>query len=175
TLDRRGSGTWSRVLPNTSTSTIGDADIGAAGVHRMMSLPDRVDPGLPYPLGATYDGLGVNFAVFSGNATQIELCIFDEKGRREVRRFPLPECTDEVWHGYLPDAGPGLVYGYRAHGPYDPKRGHRFNAQKLLIDPYARKLLGSVKWSDALFGYRVQHPKADLSFDRRDSAPLVPK
>jgi glycogen operon protein len=139
------------------------------------SLPDRLDPGLPYPLGAHSDGLGVNFAVFSGSATKIELCLFDPRGRREIRRYALPECTDEIWHGYLPEAGPGLLYGYRAYGPYDPKRGHRFNPQKLLIDPYARKLDGDVRWSDALFGYRVQHPKADLSIDRRDSAPLVPK
>ncbi|NYT82280.1 glycogen debranching protein GlgX [Alcaligenaceae bacterium] len=141
----------------------------------MMTLPDRLDAGLPYPLGPTNDGLGVNFAVFSANATKIELCIFDERGRRELKRLPMPECTDEIWHGYLPDAGPGLVYGYRAYGPYDPKRGHRFNPQKLLIDPYARKLQGELRWSDALFGYRVQHPRADLSLDRRDSAPLVPK
>lgn len=139
------------------------------------SLPDRLSPGLPYPLGATSDGLGVNFAVFSANAVKIELCIFDPRGRKELRRYALPECTDEIWHGYLPDAEPGLLYGYRAHGPYDPKRGHRFNPQKLLIDPYARKLTGTVRWSDALFGYRVQHPKADLSLDRRDSANLVPK
>ncbi|MGP1615089.1 MAG: glycogen debranching protein GlgX, partial [Pollutimonas bauzanensis] len=126
-----------------------------------LSLPDRLDAGLPYPLGAHSDGLGVNFAVFSANASKIELCIFDQGGRRELRRFALPECTDEVWHGYLPNVGPGLLYGYRAYGPYDPRNGHRFNPQKLLIDPYARKLFGPVRWSDALFGYRVQHPKAD--------------
>lgn len=140
-----------------------------------FSFPDKLDPGLPYPLGAHSDGLGINFAVFSANASKIELCIFDQGGRRELRRLALTECTDEVWHGYLPDAGPGLVYGYRAYGPYDPKNGHRFNPQKLLIDPYARKLLGAVRWSDALFGYRVGHPKADLSQDRRDSAALVAK
>lgn len=140
-----------------------------------LSLPDRLDTGLPYPLGAHSDGLGVNFAVFSANATKIELCIFDSTGRRELKRLTLPECTDEVWHGYLPNAGPGMQYGYRAYGPYDPRNGHRFNPQKLLIDPYARKLAGSVRWSDALFGYRVQHPKADLSLDRRDSAALMPK
>ena len=139
------------------------------------NLPDRLAPGLPYPLGATSDGLGVNFAVFSANASKIELCVFDARGRIEVRRLAMPECTDEVWHGYLPDAGPGLLYGYRAYGPYDPKNGHRFNPQKLLIDPYARELQGAVRWSDALFGYRVQHPKSDLSLDRRDSAAFAPK
>lgn len=140
-----------------------------------LSLPDKLDSGLPYPLGAHSDGLGVNFSVFSANATKIELCIFDASGRRELRRLVLPECTDEVWHGYLHNAGPGTLYGYRAYGPYDPKNGHRFNPQKLLIDPYTRKLAGSVRWSDALFGYRVLHPKADLSMDRRDSAALTPK
>lgn len=140
-----------------------------------LSLPDRLDAGLPYPLGAHSDGLGVNFAVFSAHATKMELCIFDPRGRRELRRYTLNECTDEIWHGYLPNAEPGLLYGYRAHGPYDPKNGHRFNPQKLLIDPYARKLAGAVRWSDALFGYRVQHPRADLSLDRRDSAALMPK
>jgi glycogen operon protein len=130
---------------------------------------------MPYPLGATSDGLGVNFAVFSANATRIDLCIFDSRGRKEVRRMPLPECTDEVWHGYLPDAAPGLVYGFRAYGPYDPKHGHRFNPHKLLLDPYARELLGPLRWSDALFGYRVGHARADLVPDRRDSAPAMPK
>jgi len=137
--------------------------------------PARLSPGLPYPLGATSDGLGVNFAVFSANASQIELCLFDAKGRKELARMPLPECTDEVWHGYLPDAAPGLLYGYRAHGPYDPRRGHRFNPHKLLLDPYARQLSGALRWSDVLFGYRFQHARADLSMDRRDSAPAMPK
>ncbi|MDS1141562.1 glycogen debranching protein GlgX [Pusillimonas sp. SM2304] len=139
------------------------------------TLPDRLAAGLPYPMGASSDGLGVNFAVFSASASSIELCIFDARGRKELKRYPLPECTDEIWHGYLPDAGPGLVYGFRAHGPYDPKQGHRFNPHKLLIDPYARKLEGPLRWTDALFGYRVQHAKADLSQDKRDSAPYVPK
>jgi len=138
-------------------------------------LADRLLPGLPYPLGATSDGLGVNFAVFSANATRIDLCIFDARGRKEMRRMPLPECTDEVWHGYLPEAGPGLVYGLRAHGPYEPLQGHRFNPHKLLLDPYARELTGSPRWSDALFGYRPGHGREDLSMDRRDSAPAMAK
>ncbi|WP_395942885.1 glycogen debranching protein GlgX [Brevundimonas sp.] len=141
----------------------------------MNRLPDRLLPGSPYPLGATFDGLGVNFAVFSAHAEQIDLCVFDPSGKREVARLPLPEWTDEVWHGYLPDARPGLLYGLRAHGPYAPEEGHRFNPNKLLIDPYARKLHGTVRWTDALHGYRVGSSKADLSFDRRDSAPAVPK
>ncbi len=141
----------------------------------MSRLPDRLLPGSPYPLGATFDGLGVNFAVFSAHAEQIDLCLFDPSGKREIARLPLPEWTDEVWHGYLPDARPGMLYGLRAHGPYQPEQGHRFNPNKLLIDPYARKLHGTVRWTDALHGYRVGSNKADLSFDRRDSAPAVPK
>ncbi len=135
----------------------------------------RLTTGSPYPLGATRDGHGVNFAVFSAHAERIELCLFDPSGRREIARLPLPECTDEVWHGYLPDAGIGQLYGYRAHGPYDPKNGHRFNPNKLLLDPYARQLAGELRWSDALFGYRRSSPRGDLSFDRRDSAPGMPK
>jgi isoamylase len=138
-------------------------------------LPDHLAAGAPYPLGATFDGLGVNFAVFSANADRIELCIFDPKGRREIRRYELTEWTDEVWHGYLPDARPGLLYGYRAHGRYAPEEGHRFNPNKLLLDPYARKLHGEVRWTDALHGYRVRSGKADLSYDTRDSAPAMPK
>src|SRR3954469_14594572 len=141
----------------------------------MARFADRLEPGKPDPLGATWDGLGVNFAVFSANASAIDLCLFDPSGRRERARLPMPECTDEVWHGYLPEAKPGLVYGYRAHGPYEPRKGHRFNPQKLLLDPYAKKLAGSLKWSDALFGYRVGSPRGDLSQDRRDSAPAMPK
>lgn len=132
-------------------------------------------PGKPYPLGAQWDGLGINFAVFSANATRIELCLFDPTGRKELARLPLPECTDEVWHGYLPGVESGLVYGYRAFGPWAPHRGHRFNPHKLLLDPYARRLVGALRWSDALFGYRLNSNRADLSFDRRDSAPACPK
>ncbi|GGF47143.1 glycogen operon protein GlgX homolog [Azorhizobium oxalatiphilum] len=138
-------------------------------------IPERLEKGQPYPLGATPDGLGTNFAVFSANAQKIELCLFEPTGRREVARLALPECTDEVWHGYLPGAFEGLIYGYRAHGPFDPARGHRFNPAKLLLDPYARQLFGPLRWSDALFGYRVGGPRADLSLDRRDSAAAMPK
>ncbi len=138
-------------------------------------MPDRLEPGSPYPLGATFDGLGVNFAVFSANAEKIELCLFDQLGRHELARLTLPEVTDEVFHGYLPDAKPGLLYGFRAYGPYEPLRGHRFNPNKLLIDPYARSVAGALRWSDALFGYRVRSTRGDLSFDRRDSSSLMPK
>jgi len=138
-------------------------------------LPDRLLPGRPDPLGATWDGLGVNFAVFSAHATQVDLCIFDAGGRREVARMPLPECVDEVFHGYLPEARPGLIYGYRAHGPYQPEHGHRFNPHKLLLDPYGKQLHGTLRWSDALFGHRLGAARADLTFDRRDSAAAMPK
>ncbi|HEY4249753.1 MAG TPA: glycogen debranching protein GlgX, partial [Roseomonas sp.] len=138
-------------------------------------MVDRLAAGRPYPLGASWDGLGVNFAVFSAHADRIELCLFDPSGRRELTRLALPECTDEVWHGYLPDAKPGQLYGYRAHGPYDPRVGHRFNPNKLLLDPYARELRGELVWSDALFGHRVGSARADLTFDRRDSARGMPK
>jgi isoamylase len=135
----------------------------------------RLREGQPFPLGATWDGLGVNFALFSAHATKVELCLFDEAGRREFERIELPEYTDEVWHGYLPEARPGTVYGYRVHGLYEPQQGHRFNASKLLLDPYAKRLVGRLKWDPALFGYRIGSPKLDLSFDRRDSAPFMPK
>ena len=143
--------------------------------RRALARLSPVEGGLPYPLGATWDGLGVNFALFSAQATKVELCLFDNDGKRELERIELPEYTDEVWHGYLPDARPGTVYGYRVHGPYEPSAGHRFNPHKLLLDPYARQLVGSLKWSDALFGYKVGSPRGDLAMDRRDSAPGMPK
>jgi isoamylase len=134
-----------------------------------------VERGLPAPLGATWDGQGVNFALFSANAEKVELCIFDARGRRELHRVALPEYTDQVWHCYLPEARPGLRYGYRVWGPYDPSRGHRFNPHKLLLDPYAKQWAGPLRWSDANFGYRVGAPRLDLSFDRRDNASGMPK
>ena len=132
-------------------------------------------PGSPHPLGATWDGSGVNFALFSEHAEKVELCLFDRKGRREIARIELPERTDLVWHAYLPQVRPGQLYGYRVHGPYDPEAGHRFNPHKLLLDPYARAIDGQIKWSDAHFGYKIGHRRDDLSFDRRDSAPGMPK
>jgi isoamylase len=139
----------------------------------MRRVPVR--EGHPFPLGATWDGLGVNFAVFSAHATRVEVCLFDNDGNTELERIELPEYTDEVWHGYLPDAHPGTVYGFRVHGPYEPDVGHRFNPNKLLIDPYAKELVGTLKWDDAVFGYTIGSPDKDLSFDERDSAPFVPK
>ena len=118
-----------------------------------MALP-RVWPGNPYPLGANWDGRGVNFALFSAHAEKVELCLFDRNGNQEQARIVLPEYTDEVWHGYLPEARPGQLYGYRVHGPYDPPNGLRFNPNKLLVDPYAKSLSGPVQWHDVVFGYR---------------------
>jgi len=132
-------------------------------------------PGTPFPRGATWDGEGVNFAIFSENATRIELCLFDATGRKEIQRIEVREQTDFIWHCYLPEARPGLLYGYRVHGPYDPARGHRFNPHKLLIEPYAKDIVGPLRWSDAHFGYRVGHRNADLSLDRRDNAAGMPK
>jgi len=132
-------------------------------------------PGHHYPLGATWDGSGVNFAIFSEHAEKVELCLFDARGTRELRRVVLPEYTDQVWHGYLPETVPGTLYGYRVYGPYDPARGHRFNHHKLLIDPYAKQLSGNLRWTDANFGYRIGAPRGDLSFDRRDNAAAIPK
>jgi len=135
----------------------------------------RVWPGQPYPLGATWDGSGTNFALFSAHAEKVELCLFDDTGERELHRIPLPEYTHEIWHGYFPDVRAGQLYGYRVYGPYEPEQGHRFNHHKLLLDPYARSLHGTLKWDDALFGYVVGHKQADRSFDTRDSAAFMPK
>ena len=132
-------------------------------------------PGKPYPRGATWDGEGVNFSLFSQHAQKVELCLFDDRGRREVQRIELTEHTDQEWHCYLPEARPGLLYGYRVYGPYRPDEGHRFNENKLLLDPYAKSLFGQIVWSDAHFGYRVSAKREDVSFDTRDSARGMPK
>ena len=135
----------------------------------------RVEAGTPSRLGATWDGSGTNFALFSANADKVELCLFNESGRREIARVPLPEYTNQIWHGYLPGVRPGQLYGYRVHGPYDPHAGHRFNPNKLLLDPYARAHKGPMRWHDAMFGYRVGGRGDDMSYDRRDSAFVMPK
>ncbi|MGI4939131.1 MAG: glycogen debranching protein GlgX [Janthinobacterium lividum] len=134
----------------------------------------RITEGLPHPLGATWDGVGVNFALFSANATKVELCLFDQEGTTELERIELPEYTDEVWHGYLPDARPGTVYGYRVHGPWLPEQGHRFNHHKLLLDPYAKGHVGELKWGPEVFAYQMETGD-DLTFDERDSADNMPK
>jgi glycogen operon protein len=133
----------------------------------------RVWPGSPYPLGATWDGVGVNFALFSEHATRVELCLFDSAdAESESVTIPLSEQTDMVWHGYLPDVRPGQLYGFRVHGPYDPTKGHRFNANKILMDPYAKVVGRTARWNSSLFGFR--EGADDLTFDERDSAPHAP-
>ncbi len=136
----------------------------------------RVWPGEPYPLGATWDGEGVNFALFSEHATGVELCLFDgPDSSEESTRISLRERTNNVWHVYLPDVRPGQLYGYRVHGPYRPEQGHRFNPAKLLLDPYAKAISGPLQPSDTLFGYTVGDPRQDLSQDLRDSSGDTPK
>ncbi len=133
-------------------------------------------PGKPYPLGATWDGEGVNFALFSENATAVDLCLFgDSDGGKESHRIRIEERTHQIWHVYLPEVRPGQHYGYRVHGPYEPEAGHRFNPAKLLIDPYAKAIFGTIEWSEAMFGYRIGDPLADLSLDHRDNAGNIPK
>ncbi len=134
----------------------------------------RIQEGAPNPRGATWDGEGVNFALFSANATAVELCLFDDAGQCETARIELPEYTDEIWHGYLPGVRPGSLYGYRVHGPYEPDQGHRFNPNKLVLDPYARGHFGELTWDPAVFGYRLE-TEDDTTFDERDSAPFMPK
>ena len=141
----------------------------------MNGASTAVWPGQPFPLGASWDGEGVNFALFSEHADKVELCLFDARGRRETARIPMRWQTDQVWHCYLPEARPGQLYGYRVYGPYAPDQGHRFNPNKLLLDPYARDIAGSVRWNDALFGYTIGHKAADLRPDPRNSAHGVPK
>jgi len=130
-----------------------------------LKIVSRVREGLPYPRGASWDGKGVNFAVYSAHATKVELCLFDSSGK-ETERIELPEYRDETFHGYVPEIRPGQIYGYRVHGPYAPDEGHRFNPHKLLLDPYARELAGSFHIGDLHFGYRVGGPRGDLAMDR---------
>ncbi len=136
----------------------------------------KLYPGQPYPLGATWDKKGVNFALFTEHATSVELCLFDsEKDQKEKHRIRLTEHTHQVWHCYIPDLNPGQLYGYRVGGPYEPQNGHRFNPNKLLIDPYAKAVAGIIRWDDSLFGYDVNSEEKDLSFSESDSAPFIPK
>src|SRR5262245_8677725 len=136
----------------------------------------RVWPGQPYPLGATWDGSGVNFALFSEHATAVDLCLFDsDDAVEESLRIPIRERSDYVWHAYLPDATPGQYYGFRVYGAYAPQSGRRFNDTKLLIDPYAKAISSPIEWSRALFAYRIDSPVGDLESDHEDSASRIPK
>ena len=155
-------GSGSRTQPDAAAAR---GDFSRTGIFIM-----RLSEGTNVRLGANWDGRGTNFALFSANAEKVELCLFDSQGRREIERVALPEHTEGVWHGYLNDISPGQLYGYRVYGPYDPQHGHRFNPNKLLLDPYAKKISGRLVWSDAHFAYRTGSPREDLSFDRRDNA-----
>ena len=133
-------------------------------------------PGVPYPLGATWDGEGVNFALFAENATGVELCFFDQRmGATQTATIKMTERTHHMYHIYVPGIKPGQMYGYRVHGPYDPNNGYRFNPAKLVIDPYAKAIAGTIEWDDALFGYEVGHEDEDLAISNKDSAPFLPK
>ncbi len=135
-----------------------------------------VYPGNPFPLGATWDGNGVNFALYADNATSVELCLFNSPtDQAESYSVKIVERSHHIWHAYFPDLRPGQLYGYRVHGKYDPQNGHRYNANKLLIDPYAKAIAGTIDWNDALFGYKLGDPDEDLSFSEQDSAAFIPK
>jgi isoamylase len=141
----------------------------------MCVTASRVREGSPAAHGAIWDGKGTNFTLFSAHATKVEVCLFDSAGKTELERIALPEYTDQIWHGYIPDVHPSAVYGFRVHGPYEPLQGHRFNPNKLLLDPYARGHVGELKWGPEVFGYTLGAKQEDLSFDERDSAPNMPK
>ena len=135
----------------------------------------RVSEGTAQAHGAIWDGKGTNFTLFSAHATKVELCLFDSVGGKETERLTLPEYTDQIWHGYVNDVHPSQVYGFRVHGPYEPEAGHRFNPNKLLLDPYARAHVGELKWAPEVFGYTIGDEAEDMSFDERDSAAFMPK
>lgn len=140
-----------------------------------MNDPSSLRPGTPYPLGSTLTNDGANFSVFSANATMIELCLFDGPGHLRETRIALPECSNQVWHGFIPGIRAGQLYGYRAHGPYDPQQGHRFNPHKVLLDPYAKAVGRQMPhWGPEIFGYQLDSAREDLSFDSRDSAAIAP-
>jgi isoamylase len=149
-------------------------DLNTTERHKEVLI--KTYPGSPYPLGATWDGKGVNFALFSGNATMVELCLFKNSyDKTEVAKIKLTECSNQVWHIYVPNLKPGQLYGYRVHGPFEPQNGQRFNPSKLLIDPYAKAIAGKIEWNDALFGYDLHHSDKDLTLSNTDSAPYLPK
>src|SRR5947207_2471196 len=176
-----GGGDPARCFPGRSSWRPPRSDISRAASPCSIGGWDpmadvRVWPGSPYPQGATWDGQGVNFAIFSEHAPRVGLCLFDAADHaEESARVEMRERTDLIWHCYLPDARPGQLYGYRVHGPYEPERGHRFNPSKLLIDPYAKAISGTIKWSDALYGYPIGDTEEDLIIDTRDSAGGMPK
>src|SRR5580658_6226206 len=152
-----------------------DARSRGTSVKMASDKASRVKEGSSQAPGASWDGKGTNFTMCSAHATRVEVCLFDSAGKRELERLALPEYTDEIWHGYIPDVGPSDVYGFRVHGPYEPQAGHRFNPNKLVLDPYARAHIGELKWDPACFGYTIGAEGDDLTYDERDSAPFMPK
>ena len=167
----------SRIFANCSCRYCGSHGSGMCTWrphHSLRTQPRKILPGSPSPQGATFDGEGTNFALYSEHATRVEVCLYNRSDPKvEKERYVLPEVDAHVWHGYLPGVKPGQLYGFRVEGPYEPTKGLRFNHHKLLIDPYARQLAGSLRWHDALYGYRIGAAKGDQSFDRRDSAPSI--
>src|SRR4051812_10581517 len=163
-------------LASTSPENVKGPDSGPATYGGSPAHPvPQLWKGSAYPLGATWGGEGVNFALFSEHATGVELCLFDELGQTETARVRFTEVANHVWHGFLPGVRPGQLYGYRVHGPYEPARGHRFNPNKVLLDPYAKAIAGRVDWSEEMFGYVMGHGEEDLAMDPRDNAARVPK
>lgn len=139
-------------------------------------MNENILPGKPFPLGPTWDGKGVNFTLYSENAEGVELCLFDSENHgHETARIKITERSNFIWHIYVKDLKPGQLYGFRVHGPYEPENGHRFNSNKLLLDPYAKAICGAIEWNDALFSYQPGSPEEDLSFNEADSAPYIPK
>jgi isoamylase len=149
----------------------------ATNEYQHLNMDYKVIPGKPYPLGATWDGEGVNFALHAEHATGVELCLYEKYGKRsrETVRLRIGERSHHVWHGYIRGLGPGQLYGYRVDGPFEPQNGHRFNRNKLLLDPYAKAISGTIQWHDSLFGYKMGHKDGDMSFSKTDSAGFMPK
>jgi len=145
-------------------------------VNTLEETDLKVLPGKPFPLGSSWDGNGINFALFAENATSVELCLFNsENDEEEHTKIRIEEVTHHVWHVYLPGLNPGQLYGYRVYGPYEPENGHRFNPAKLLVDPYAKAIAGNIKWDDSVFGYEIGHEDKDLSMSESNSAAFIPK
>src|SRR5262245_46706962 len=162
-------------LDRPASESVAPAPRASQATPSKSEPPLRVWPGRPYPLGATWDGAGVNFALFAEHAAKVELCLFDSiDAGAESRRIVFREHTDNVWHAYLPDIQPDQIYGYRVHGPYEPAKRHRFNPHKVLLDPYAKSIARDVRWCDEMFGYRIGDPAADMAMDNRDNAAAAP-
>ena len=155
---------WPTLVYQYHSASIGYCDVSTNG--EFMKQAVSLAPGSAYPLGSTWDGEGINFALFSANAERVELCLFTPDGSREIQRLELPQLTNQVWHGYLPKAGPGTVYAYRVYGPWQIHMGHRFNPNKISLDPYCKQLVGKFQWSDTHYAFDINHADKDLKFDK---------